>query len=161
MLYEMATGKKAFEAKSQAALIAAILKEEPPPMRELQPMTPLLLEHIVKTCLVKDPDDRPQSAHDLKLELEWIRESSGISDIAKLGVESRRRAAKLRASLLPLARWRSWARLCLHSVQVATAPMERLEFQIPFRKKRATWHFRLMAACWRSCHPTKPPAPTC
>jgi serine/threonine protein kinase len=59
MLYEMATGKKAFEAKSHASLIAAILKEEPGPMRELQPMTPMLLEHIVKTCVAKDPDDRP------------------------------------------------------------------------------------------------------
>jgi hypothetical protein len=42
----MATGKRAFEAKSQASLIASILKEEPRPMRELQPLTPLLLEHI-------------------------------------------------------------------------------------------------------------------
>jgi Tol biopolymer transport system component len=94
MLYEMATGKKAFEAKSQASLIAAILKDQPRPMRELQPMTPLLLDRIVKTCLAKDPDERPQSAHDLKLELEWIRESSGISDVASLGVEksSARRA---------------------------------------------------------------------
>ena len=79
MLYEMATGHKAFEAKSHASLIAAILKEEPRPMRELQPLTPPALEHIVKACLAKDPDERPQSAHDLKLQLEWIRESSGIS----------------------------------------------------------------------------------
>ncbi len=56
-------------------------------MRDLQPMTPLLLEHIVKACLAKDPDERPQSAHDLKLELDWIRESSGISEVAKSGVE--------------------------------------------------------------------------
>src|SRR5580693_2258328 len=79
MLYEMATGKKAFEAKSQASLIAAILREEPRPMRELQPLTPPGLEHIVKACVLKDPDERPQSAHDLKLQLDWIRESSGIS----------------------------------------------------------------------------------
>ncbi len=79
MLYEMATGHKAFEAKSHASLIAAILKEEPRPMREFQPLTPPALEQIVKACLAKDPDERPQSAHDLKLQLEWIRESSGIS----------------------------------------------------------------------------------
>ena len=82
MLYEMATGKKAFDSKSHASLIAAILKEDPRPMRDLQPTTPLLLERIVKTCLAKDPDDRPQSAHDLKLDLDWVRESSGISDVA-------------------------------------------------------------------------------
>ena len=90
MLYEMATGKKPFEGKSQASLIAAILKEEPRPIRELQPMTPLLLENIVKTCLAKDPDERPQNAHDLKLELNWIRESSGISDVVRLGGEKSR-----------------------------------------------------------------------
>ena len=76
MLYEMTTGKKAFEANSHASLIAAILKGEPRPMRELQPMTPLLLERIVNSCLAKDPDDRPQSAHDLKMEFDWVRESS-------------------------------------------------------------------------------------
>ena len=79
MLYEMATGKKAFEAKSHASLIAAILKEDPRPMRELQPLTPPRSSSIVKSCLAKDPDERPQSAHDLKLHLDWIRESSGIS----------------------------------------------------------------------------------
>ena len=52
-------------------------------MRELQPLTPPGLEHIVKACLAKDPDDRPQSAHDLKLEFDWIRESSGISQLAQ------------------------------------------------------------------------------
>src|ERR1700723_2531722 len=96
MLYEMATGRKAFEAKSQASLIAAILKEEPRPMRELQPMTPPPLEHMVKASLAKDPEDRPQSAHDLKLEFDWIRESSGISQLAQPAVErpsSRRKTA--------------------------------------------------------------------
>ena len=87
MLYEMATGKKAFEAKSQASLIAAILREEPRPMRELQPVAPLLLERVVKTCVAKEPDERPQSAHDLKLDLDWIRESSAISEAPKEVVE--------------------------------------------------------------------------
>ena len=136
MLYEMATGKKAFEAKSQASLIASILKEEPRPMRELQPMTPLLLEHIVKTCLAKDPDDRPQSAHDLKLELDWIRESSGISDIAKLGVEkpsSRRKAAGILAAIGALALVGAAVFAFLSRSQ--PPPMERLEFQIPIQEE--------------------------
>ena len=84
MLFEMVTGKKAFEAGSQASLIAAILKEDPRSIRELQPLAPMLLEQIVKTCLAKDPDDRPQNAHDLKLQLDWIRESSGVSEVQKL-----------------------------------------------------------------------------
>src|SRR4030088_1648809 len=52
---EMPTGKRAFEGKSQASLIAAILEREPPPMSSLQPMTPPALDRTVKTCLAKDP----------------------------------------------------------------------------------------------------------
>jgi len=132
MLYEMATGKKAFAAKSQASLIAAILKEEPRPMRELQPMTPLLLERIVKTCLAKDPEERPQSAHDLKLELDWIRESSGISDVAKLGVERsapRRKVAWMILVAAVLAAVAVTAPVFLFRQSAASA--ERLEFSIP------------------------------
>src|SRR5258708_37672291 len=134
MLYEMAAGKKAFEAKSQASLIAAILKEDPRPMRELQPMTPLLLEHIVKTCLAKDPDERPQSAHDLKLELNWIRESGGISDAAKLGAEiptTRRKAAAntLGAGVLALV----GVTVFLFLFKPKQSPAERLEFSIPIQ----------------------------
>jgi serine/threonine protein kinase len=62
VLYEMATGRKAFEGKSHASLIAAILKEEPRPLAELQPMTPPLLGRVVRTCLAKDPDNRRRPA---------------------------------------------------------------------------------------------------
>ena len=62
VLYEMVTGKKAFEGKSQASLIAAILEREPPPMSTLQPLTPAALDRVVKTCLAKDPDERWQTA---------------------------------------------------------------------------------------------------
>jgi eukaryotic-like serine/threonine-protein kinase len=71
LVYEMATGRKAFEGKSPASVIAAVLEREPPAMSTLQPLTPRLLEHIVARCLAKDPDERWQSiadiAHDLKL----------------------------------------------------------------------------------------------
>ena len=72
IVYEMATGKRAFEGKSQASLIAAILEREPPAMSVLQPMTPPTLDWVVKRCLAKDPDDRWQTARDLELELKWI-----------------------------------------------------------------------------------------
>ena len=65
VVYEMATGKRAFEGKSQASLIAAILKDDPPPMSELQSMTPQLLDWVVKRCLAKEPDERWQTAADL------------------------------------------------------------------------------------------------
>ena len=58
VLYEMLTGKKAFEGKSQASLISAIMSSDPPPMSSLQPMTPAILDRVVKKCLAKDPDAR-------------------------------------------------------------------------------------------------------
>ncbi len=76
VVYEMATGKRAFEGKSQASLIAAILEKEPPAMSSLQPMTPPALDRVVKRCLAKDADDRWQAARDLEVELKWIAESS-------------------------------------------------------------------------------------
>jgi serine/threonine protein kinase len=75
VVYEMATGKKAFEGKSQASLIAKILETDPPPMSSLQPMTPPALDRVVKRCLAKEPDERWQSASDLTHELKWIAES--------------------------------------------------------------------------------------
>jgi eukaryotic-like serine/threonine-protein kinase len=74
VIYEMATGKAAFAGSSKASLIAAILTMDPPPMSQLQPLTPRALERVVKRCLAKDPDDRWQSASDLAGELKWIAE---------------------------------------------------------------------------------------
>ncbi|MDP9360043.1 MAG: serine/threonine-protein kinase [Acidobacteriota bacterium] len=72
VLYEMATGKRAFDGKSKASLIASILDREPPPISAVQPMTPAALEHVIAKCLDKDPDARWQSAHDIAEELRWI-----------------------------------------------------------------------------------------
>jgi Tol biopolymer transport system component len=72
VLYEMLTGRKAFEGKSQASLIGAILEREPPPVSSLQPLSPPALDRIVRTCLAKAQDERWQSAGDLTRELTWI-----------------------------------------------------------------------------------------
>ena len=82
VLYEMATGRKAFDGKSAASVIAAVLQSEPEPITSLQPMTPPALDRLVKTCLAKDADERFQNAHDLKLQLEWIRDSGSQSGVA-------------------------------------------------------------------------------
>ena len=74
VLYEMLTGKKAFEGRSQASLMAAILEHEPSPVSVLQPVAPPTLDLIVKTCLAKDPDDRWQTAVDIGRQLTWIVE---------------------------------------------------------------------------------------
>ena len=65
VLYEMATGKRAFDGKTKTSLIAAIVQSEPPPISAIQPLTPPALEHVVQKCLAKDRDDRWQSAHDI------------------------------------------------------------------------------------------------
>src|SRR5579863_1535545 len=75
VVYEMATGKKAFEGKTQASLIAKILETDPPPISSLQPMTPPALDRVVKKCLAKELDDRWHAAKDLCDELKWIAES--------------------------------------------------------------------------------------
>jgi len=72
MLYEMVTGKHAFDGSSQVSLMAAILEHEPRPLAQLQPRTPPALEHIIQGCLAKSPDDRWQTAHDVMKQLKWI-----------------------------------------------------------------------------------------
>jgi predicted Ser/Thr protein kinase len=76
IVYEMITGKKAFEGKSQASLIAAILEREPPPVSSQQPLVPQTLDRVIRRCLAKDPDERWQTASDLSIELQWIAEAA-------------------------------------------------------------------------------------
>jgi len=76
VLYEMATAKKAFAGATQASLISAILRDDPPPISQAQATSPPALDRVVKTCLAKDPEDRWQSASDLKRELRWLADGS-------------------------------------------------------------------------------------
>ena len=80
VVYEMTTGKRAFEGKTQASLIAKILEVDPPPISSLQPMTPPTLDRTLKKCLAKEPENRWQTAKDLCDELRWIEE--GGSQVA-------------------------------------------------------------------------------
>ena len=81
VLYEMATGKRAFDGKTTASVIAAILEREPPAISSIQPMSPPALDRTVKICLAKDPDERFQSMHDVKLQLEWIRDAGSQAGV--------------------------------------------------------------------------------
>ncbi len=91
VLYEMTTGRRAFEGKSQASLIAAILEREPAPLSSIVPLAPPALDHIVHKCLEKDPEDRWQSASDVAGQLRWVAESSSAAGVPAV-VSTRRRA---------------------------------------------------------------------
>jgi eukaryotic-like serine/threonine-protein kinase len=83
VLYEMITGKRAFEGKSQLSVASAILEKEPVPISGLKPLAPRALEHTISRCLAKDPDDRWQTARDLAWELKWITEAAGKLEDAR------------------------------------------------------------------------------
>jgi serine/threonine protein kinase/Tol biopolymer transport system component len=103
VLYEMATGKKAFEGQSAASLIAKILEIDPPPISSLQPVTPPALDRAAKRCLAKEPNDRWQTASDLAHELRWIAEGgshAGLPVPVAAQRKSRERLAWLAAVVL-------------------------------------------------------------
>src|SRR5215467_489200 len=90
VLYEMATGLRAFEGKSYMSVASAILHKEPTPINAVQPTSPAGLNYIITTCLAKDPDDRFQAAHDVKLHLGWLAQpGSNVVPAAKAGSRSR------------------------------------------------------------------------
>jgi eukaryotic-like serine/threonine-protein kinase len=82
LLFEMATGKPAFEGKSRTSLIAAIVSSQPPLISSVVPMCPPALDHIVRKCLEKEPDERWQSAHDVAEELRWIAQAGSQAGVA-------------------------------------------------------------------------------
>jgi len=102
LLYEITTGRRAFEGKSQASLIAAILEKEPTPISELQPMSPAGLDQVIKTCLAKDPEDRWQAARDVKLQLGWIGATLSLPDRAANESRGRIRVAWASAGALAI-----------------------------------------------------------
>ncbi len=105
VLYEMVTGRRAFEGKTTASMIAAILAADPPPISSVQPLSPIALEGTVKSCLAKDPDERLQTAHDVKLQLKWIQErgsSSGLPVATRTTSQSMRWMGWLVAGVLLL-----------------------------------------------------------
>ena len=95
VLYEMATGKKAFSGKSQASLISSIMGSEPPPVSAVSPMTPPAFDRVVRTCLAKDPDDRWQTAHDVMLELKWVAEGGSAAGLPAPVVAKRKNRERL------------------------------------------------------------------
>ena len=133
LLYEMATGKKAFSGGTQASLISAILRDDPQPISQIAPMAPPGLDRLVKRCLAKDPEDRWQNAADLGSELRWIAESRSQTGIAApVAARGRKRpwaAMVAAAAALALGALGFAAGRFLHSP--ATAPVVRSAINLP------------------------------
>jgi serine/threonine protein kinase/Tol biopolymer transport system component len=91
MLFEMVTGKRTFEGKTQASIVGQILAVDPPSVSTLRPQTPPGLDRVIRLCLDKDPDERIQTAHDLKLQLQAIAEAPAAMTQAPVVVPARRR----------------------------------------------------------------------
>jgi serine/threonine protein kinase len=90
VIYEMVTGERAFKGETAASVIGAILKDDPPPLKKVQPVTPAALDHVVEACLAKDPEERWQSAADIARELKWVASAPQVFEAAAVGSRARR-----------------------------------------------------------------------
>jgi Tol biopolymer transport system component len=141
VVYEMTTGKKAFEGKSQASLIAKIMETDPPSISSLQPMTPPALDRLVKKCLSKEPGKRWQAASDVCDELKWIAEQgqephSAVAAPATIVQKERQKFAWVVAAVALLAAavagvfYLRRAPVELRSFRFAVAPPEKHTFPV-------------------------------
>jgi len=112
VLYELITGQRAFEGKTRTSLVASILKDQPRPLSELQPLSPPALERVVATCLEKDPDKRWQSAREVKHALEWISTESPAQNAPAPTAPTRRwlwpSVAAVLAIIAGVSTWALW-----------------------------------------------------
>jgi eukaryotic-like serine/threonine-protein kinase len=134
VLYEMATGKKAFQGKSQASLISSIMSSDPPPISSVQALAPPELDRAVRKCLAKDPEDRWQNASDLGSELKWIGEDgsqAGVAAPSSSRPRSRERLAWTLASLAVLGA----LTLAVVRRQRSGPPRRPLQFIVPAPEK--------------------------
>ncbi len=129
VLYEMATGQKAFQGKSQASLIGSILRDDPPSISEVAPMTPPALNRVVRTCLAKDPEDRFQTAHDVKLQLQWIAEGGSQAGLPAPVVARRKNREKL-AWAVAAAALLAAAALAYGFIRRAPGPARVIRFEV-------------------------------
>ncbi len=95
VLYEMVAGKRPFAGKSQISLASSILEADPEPISAVKPQSPPAFEHVVTTCLQKNPEDRYQTAHDIKLELQWIAADRPAAAVAAVPPSSSNKRERL------------------------------------------------------------------
>jgi predicted transcriptional regulator YheO len=132
VIYEMASGRRTFAGTSQASLIGAIMNAEPAPLSAVQPLAPVALDRLVRTCLAKDPDERWQSAADVRRELQWIAEERRLSQAPAPG-----RAASAAATDVRRRRWRAWQLAAAGLALVATGVVLTLAYVSTTRRPLA------------------------
>lgn len=103
VLYEMTTGKRAFEGKSQVTVASAILEKEPDPVTMSQPLAPPALQHVIQTALMKDPESRWQSAADISRQLRWMSSPDSSASVARVAAPHPRRHERILWGLLVAA----------------------------------------------------------
>ena len=129
MLYEMATGRRAFEGKSQASLIGSIMNSQPAAISTVTPMAPPPLERVVEACLAKDPDQRIQTAHDVKLQLQWIAQGGSQAGVPAPVAARRRGRERLAWSVAAVAIVLAGA-LGFMSWRSAARPLDEMRFEL-------------------------------
>ena len=143
VLYEMVTGQRAFQGKSQLSVASAILEKEPEPVSNVKPMTPPALDHAIRRALAKEVERRWQSAADLAGELQWIAEAGSQAGVPAPLVSHRKVrerlawsvAAVLAVCLAPVA--------FLYLREKPPAPPAPVRFQIPPPEKSGIEYFKL------------------
>jgi eukaryotic-like serine/threonine-protein kinase len=147
VLYEMLTGKRAFDGETKTAVLAAILKDQPAPITQFQPAVPRSLDRVVRKCLEKKPADRWHSAHDLKPMLEMIDlagptsasaslSGSGVQAEGLLHTDKGRKwlwpsvaAAGVIAAVVALVLWAPWRKPApTQAVRFEVGPAEKMTF---------------------------------
>jgi serine/threonine protein kinase len=144
-LYEMATGERAFQGRSQISVASAILEKDPEPISRTQPFAPPALDRVLAQCLAKNPDDRLQSAHDMGLALKWISVEAGSPrQIETGGVKAPLQRAWLWATMAAMAIVGA-----LWSISSHRGPPRASGCNLPFqfRRRSVTWRCPLTERC--------------
>ena len=136
VLYEMTAGRPAFQGKSRASLISAIMSSEPQSITSLQPLAPPALERVIRTCLAKDPDERIQTAHDVMLQLQWISEGGSQAGVPA-PVAARRKGRERIAWAVAAAAVVASAALTFFIVRATQPPAEPIRLYIALPRSLA------------------------
>ncbi len=142
VLYEMVTGRRAFEGTSQVSLIAAIIDHDPPLVSSIQPLAPRLLDHLVKSCLIKNPDRRRQTMTDVLLDLELISETGVDTATSALSGKrpNRSRLAWIAATILLLT---SMALTAAMIFRQTPSDIGTIRFEVPMASAPSPAHLAL------------------